>query len=185
MNGFWVPYGLDPTNFILAYQHIQQIFIQEGVSMDEVHWTFAPNGWSRPQHPALEAYYPGDNIVDVVGFSAYNFGYCNGGVWQDPVTVFGPYLPRIRTMAPDKPIFIAQTASSTSGGSKDQWLRDAYGYLKDQQGVKAIIYFNLDKECDWAFYKTWGSNQRQYDGYREAVADPAYGYVHPNQILHP
>lgn len=185
MNGDWIPYGLDPTNYKLAYQHIQQIFISEGVEMDEVHWTFAPNGWSRPGTPPFEDYYPGDSIVDVVSFSGYNFGFCIGGVWQDPATVYGSYITRMQTMAPDKPIFIAQTASSTNGGNKDQWLRDAYAYLTTRSNIRGVIYFNIDKDCDWAFYKTWDGNQRTYDGYREAVADPAYGYVAPGLLVNP
>ncbi len=183
MNGGWIPYGLDPINYKLAYQHIQQIFISEGVDMNEVHWTFAPNGWSRPGDPPFEDYYPGDNIVDVVGFSAYNFGTCSGGVWQNPETVFSPYITRMQNMAPNKPIVIAQTASSSHGGNKDQWIRDTYNYLKNQDNLVAIMYFNIDKVCDWAFYKTWGSNQRRYSAYRETVADPAYGYVSPSSLL--
>ena len=70
--------------------------------------------------PMFEEYYPGDTFVDVVAISAYNSGYCGGGVWQEPETVFnnpnssnGHYLDRLRTLAPSKPIFIAQTASSS------------------------------------------------------------------------
>jgi hypothetical protein len=183
MNGNWTPYGLDPVNFKLAYLRIQQIFVSEGVGMNEVHWTFAPNGWNKPGTPPFEDYYPGDDFVDVIGFSGYNFGTCDGGSWQNPETVFGSYITRMQNMASDKPIFIAQTASSSNGGSKDQWLRDTYAYLKTRTNLRAVIYFNLDKECDWAFYKTWGSNQRRLNAYREAVADPAYGYVHPSLLL--
>ncbi|MDX1435792.1 MAG: glycosyl hydrolase [Anaerolineales bacterium] len=183
MNGNWVPYGLDPINYKLAYQHIQQIFIQEGVGMNEVLWTFAPNGWSRPWHPPFEDYYPGDAIVDVVSFSGYNFGNCDGGTWQSPSVVFGPYLDRMRTMAPSKPIFVSQTASSTAGGNKEAWIQSAYSYFENQSNLRGVIYFNIDKECDWAIYKTWGSNQRASEAYRSAVSSSAYGYTSPQQLL--
>jgi hypothetical protein len=52
MNASWVTYGLDPTNYKLAYARIQAIFRQEGVPESAVLWVFAPNGWSEPGHRA-------------------------------------------------------------------------------------------------------------------------------------
>jgi hypothetical protein len=196
MNGEWVSYGLDPGNFIAAYRRIQNIFAQEGVPAQSVRWVFAPNGWSRPGYPRFEDYYPGDAYVNVVSISAYNFGYCQGGVWEEPETVYnnpalgttdGHYLDRLRALAPSKPIFIAQTATSsykTSGvqnfSEKDRWLRDAYRYLSTQQNVRAIIYFNNNKECDWAIYV---KNSVQFAGYRSGVIDNGYSYISPAGLL--
>lgn len=189
MNGRWVPYGLDPVNYKLAFQHIQQIFKQEGVSQGDVIWTFAPNGWNKPGDPPFEAYYPGDAIVDVVGFSGYNFGGCSSGTWESPQEVYGPYIQRMVLMAPLKPIFITQTGSSSFNGDKERWLQDAYNYLKAKtsNNLRGILYFNkdskYDSKCDWAFYKTWGTNQRIYDIYRVTVTEPIYDYADPETIL--
>ncbi len=198
MNGEWVSYGKDPTNFKIAYKRIQSIFIQEGVPKEFVKWVFAPNGWSRPGMPRFEEYYPGDNYVDVVAISGYNFGYCNGGIWEEPETVFnnpglgatnGHYLDRLRALAPTKPIFIAQTASSSywtkgtkSPSEKDRWLRDAYKYLSTQPNVKAIIYYNIDKDqpCDWSIYTHGGE---QYSGYKTGVNSNGYIYSSPINLL--
>jgi hypothetical protein len=101
------------------------------------------------------------------------------------------HITRMNDMAPSKPVFIAQLGSSSyiSQGVMDdevksQWLTDAYNYLADQSSVRGVIYFNFDKEneCDWAFYKTWDDNQRKLEGYREGIANPAYGYVWPFEI---
>jgi hypothetical protein len=87
-------------------------------------------------------------------------------------------------MAPSKPIFIAQTATTSddktgsSQSAKDQWLRDAYAYLT-AAGVRGILYFNLNKKCDWAFYSA--SGQRN-EGYKAAVTNPAFGYVSPADL---
>lgn len=70
MNGHWEAYKEDPKNFKRAYRRIQAIFAAENVSSDAVRWVFSPNGWSKQQHP-FERYYPGDDVVDVVGFSSY------------------------------------------------------------------------------------------------------------------
>lgn len=181
-------YSLDPENFKLAYQRIQQIFAEAGVARSAVRWVFAPNGWSQQGHE-FEKYYPGSDRVDVVSFSAYNWGYCSNASWKEwavnPADSFAPYINRMAKMAPSKPIFIAQTGSTSSAQSgssstaKDKWFRDVYTYLAAAPGVQAILYFNLDKECDWALYRNNGTKS---DGYKDAIANPAFGYVSPDDI---
>ncbi|MBN2678473.1 MAG: hypothetical protein JXR32_10485 [Anaerolineaceae bacterium] len=195
--GEWVAYGGDPGNYILAFNRFRSIFTQEGVPLQSVKWVFAPNGWTKPGDPLFEDYYPGDAVVDVVAISAYNFGYCPskpGSIWEDPLTVFnnptfanGFYLDRIRAMAPTKPIFIAQTASgsylypgSPSYAAKNQWLLDAYGFLSAQSHVKAVLYFNFDKECDWAFYIP---GITAYEGYKTAINSYGYSYIEPSELM--
>jgi hypothetical protein len=92
-------------------------------------------------------------------------------------------------MAPSKPIFIAQTATSAyyltgeSTTRKNQWLSDAYAYLASYPGVRAIIYFNLVNQqgIDWPFYVP-GDPNHQYQGYRDAVASPDFRYVSPQDL---
>lgn len=167
MNGAWESYGHTPEDFQRAFQHIQGIFAEAGVSSEQVKWVFAPNGWS-PQGHEFERYYPAQ--VDAVAFSAYNWGYCQKAAWkqwQTPATVYGPYIKRMKAMAPGKPIFIAQTATTsvTRFGSlptqQDQWIEKAYTYLA-ASGVRGVLYFNLDKECDWAMYRPKGRKARGY-----------------------
>jgi hypothetical protein len=192
MNGDWVPYKLDPENYKRAFSRIQGIFARKGVPDEAVRWVFVPNGWSRPGTPGFESYYPGDGIVDIVAFSAYNFAYNPhnpAGVWYDPPEVFGKYIDRMRAMAPSKPIFIAQTATSayTSAGesteAKNRWLREAYQYLAETDGVRAVIYFNKysQSDVDWAFYVP-DNSARQYSGYREGVLQSDYVYLSPAEL---
>lgn len=188
MNGSWEAYREDPENFRLAFERIQAIFQAEGVPPQSVRWVFAPNGWSRQGHE-FERYYPGSDRVDVVAFSAYNWGFCQNAAWrqwQSPAQVFGPYVQRMQAMAPDKPVFVAQTATTSvtsaglQGSAKDQWLQDAYAYLASTARVQGIMYFNLDKECDWAL--THGERERSA-GFREAIAHAAFRYIAPADLL--
>jgi len=198
MNGDWVSYGRDPVNYIAAFKNFQRILHDVvKVPRSSVKWVFAPNGWTRPGDPSFEKYYPGDSFVDVTAISAYNFGYCTtGAIWQEPETVFNPsttngrYLERLRSLAPNKPIFIAQTASTsrkTSGGNDlaetDRWLRDAYKYLSIQPNVQAVIYFNLTESgrpgCDWPVYK--GSTQSP--GYKTGINSNGYKYISPAELM--
>jgi hypothetical protein len=179
-------YSKDRKNFKLSYRRIQKIFKEAGVSPKAVRWVFAPNGWSENNEHRFENYYPGSERVDVVAFSGYNWGYCDNSTWKhwnSPQETFEPYIKRMKAIAKGKPIFIAQTGttSNTKKGAdrtaKDQWFRDSYTHLA-QLGVKAIIYFNLNKECDWALY----SNRGKSAGYKDAVANPAFGYVSPADL---
>jgi beta-mannanase len=192
MDGFWVPYGLDPANFKLAYWRIQTIFAEEGVPANSVYWVFAPTGYNHHSYPPFEDYYPGHETVDVVGFSSYNFGYCPVDEypdWLTPDEQLGEFIRRMEVMAPGKAVFITQFAASSyvSPGNNDdsvksQWLEDAYTYLAIYESVKAALYFNLDNGCDWAFYNTWDGNSRQLVGYRDGISIPAYEYVTPSEL---
>ncbi|MEH1792713.1 hypothetical protein [Nostoc sp.] len=179
-------YSQDPQNFKLAYQRIQKIFKEAGVSSQAIRWVFAPNGWSKKNEHRFENYYPGDKSVDVVAFSSYNWGYCNNSSWKHwntPKEVFEPYIKRMKAMAGSKPIFIAQTASTSNTqnglqkGAKDRWLQDSYTQLAGM-GVRAILYFNINKECDWAI----NSNSGKSAGYKDAVNNPAFGYLSPTEL---
>lgn len=184
-------YGGDPASFIAAYRRIQDIFTQEfakyQVPFDSISWVFAPNGVDEPGLPTFEAYYPGQDRVDVVAFSSYNWGYCVGWAydrWQLGPELYLPFVNRMHLLAPGKPIFISQTASTSeypshgsfSPSQKNQWFIDAYTYLAGLDGVRAVLYFNIGGECDWEFYK-FGS--LQYDGYRAAIGDAGFTYMTP------
>jgi hypothetical protein len=188
MNGSWEIYGEDPANFKIAYQRIQQLFEAAGVPKSSVRWVFAPNGWSPTAKHQFENYYPGASAVDVVAFSGYNWGYCKNSSWRQwdsPESVYGKYLQRLRTMAPGKPIVISQTAttSTTAQGDnpqqKDQWLRDSYRYLAEAPGVQGILYFNLQKECDWPIYTANGPKSQ---GFKDAVTHEGFRYVAPGSL---
>jgi hypothetical protein len=162
MNANWVSYGLDPENYKLAFTRIQRIFIEEGVPEGSVLWVFAPNGWSEPGQE-FEKYYPGDDVVDVVGFSAFNFGACvaSGEGWDSYEEAIKPYVVRMEAMAPEKPIFLAQTGTVEQGGDKGNWLVDTFKELSQVQNFRGLIYFNVSKEeagapscnpVDWRVY---------------------------------
>jgi hypothetical protein len=190
MNGPWYVFGSDPVNFKLAYQRIRNIFDEElsreGVSPRAARWAFAPDGRFQDQ---FEGYYPGDNLTDVLAFSSYNYGYCPSihpwEKWFTPEEAFVPVIERMRAMAPTKGIFIVQTATTarTASGwndnAKNDWLRTAYDLLVVDPSVKAMIYFNIEMDCDWLIYTDDGL---EYDGYREAVQNSGYGYISPAEL---
>lgn len=182
----WTSYGGDADNFKIAYQRILGIFSEEGVVEGQGWWAFVPNGWSKEGHE-FEKYYPDSSLVDVIGFSSYNYGYCCVAKpwqkWENYDTLFQPYLERIRTMDPSKPVIIAQTGTTaeysstgeTNISAKNAWLRDNYRYLSQQSQILGVLYYDYDQsswECNWRILP--GS---AYTGYREVSQNSAYQYL--------
>ncbi|MBK9211096.1 MAG: hypothetical protein IPL71_23565 [Anaerolineales bacterium] len=161
--GSWVVYGSDGPTFIQAFIKIRTIFEAAGVPDSAVRWVFAPNGWNEYAYPSkqFENYYPGDNYVDVVSFSAYNFGGCNTDPlyesWDTFEEGYKPYLDRMRAMAPSKPIFISQIGTvnvadaddADPNQTKSAWVSDTFSKLADYPAVRGIIYFNKVKSGEF------------------------------------
>ena len=147
------PYGMDPANFRRAYRRFVTVANNAGSPGWNVRWVFAPNGWSAPPY-SMEDYYPGDELVDLVGMSAYNWGSnVPGGRWTTVAETMGGALDEARTFAPEKPFLVSQTASSPYGGDKDAWIWEMFTFLANDRNAVGFIYFNIDKERDWTIWQ--------------------------------
>jgi hypothetical protein len=151
MNGDWVPYGMDPANFGPAYRHFINVASQGG-PLTRIRWVFAPNGWSTPPHE-MSDYYPGADVVDFVGFSAYNWGPGQGFQWATATETLCAPLNEARQFAKEKPFLVAQTASTTNGGNRGVWIASMFQFLTEDPNAVGFIYFDIDKERDWAIYE--------------------------------
>jgi uncharacterized protein YkwD len=181
-NGNWVPFGCSPTHFENAYKKFTAAFAAAGIGQDQVRFAWAPNGWTPPSCGDLVDYYPGDDEVDVIAISAYNWGTCaSGSRHETPDEAFGPYLSEIRSTVNDtKPFLIAQTAASRDscgGGSSGQssWIVDMFTYLDDDPNVVGFIWFNYDKETDW---RAWTGSSLAA-GWATAVSNGRSAYAFP------
>jgi len=184
MNGDWENYSFDPVGYRRFFGKLRLLFDDNGVRPDGVKWVFAPNGWS-PSGLEFELFYPGPHLVDAVGFSAYQWGGCEGDLWQTPEEAFSPYIRRMALMAPDKPLFVSQTASTSVlvGGASDEaakalFLEGSYRLLAEAKQVLGVMYFNIDKECDWA---VWDEGVLD-ESYRAAVTAPGIDALTPEGL---
>jgi hypothetical protein len=185
MNGTWTPYGCDAANFKTAYRKI--VDTVRGLGMDEtkVRFAFAPNGWTSPGCGTIADYHPGTGYVDVVAFSAYNFGTC-----VPPSTVWTAYYATIGGVADDLraqgfgsyPFIVAQTgapAPSGCGGDQDAWIRDLFTYTASDANIVGFVYFNIDKandgETDW---RVWNGASAT-SGWRDGMAMATTKHVWP------
>jgi beta-mannanase len=172
MNGNWCSYspgvdGTTATDYVAAWQHLHKLFLAEGAT--NVRWVWSPNVEYNGSTP-LPSLYPGDAYVDWVALDGYNWGNTNGHIWQSYTSVFSQSLSDLKALT-SKPIMLAEVASSTVGGSKSTWITNMFKQLLLHPEIKAFIWFDLNKETDWAITSSSASASAFGAGF---AARPAY-----------
>lgn len=148
MNGNWFAWdgshnGNDPKRFITAWKRLHRIFREEGA--DNVAWVWSPNWNSGPDVAwnQMKHYYPGDEYVDWVGVSGYNFD------GESPTKL---YRGIAEAYGDRKPIIFSEYASMDHGGSsKADWIGDLSAFVRKTPAIKAMVWFDTDTHSDTNF----------------------------------
>src|SRR5215471_4353797 len=134
VNGDWNPwsakynggYVVGPGKFQQAFRHIVQVMRAEGAN--NITWAFHLNGenWpgDQPNNNA-GAYYPGDDVVDWIGFSTYQ-NYGDGDpLCRDIGAMLSGREAELGAAATAKPLFLFEIATSSSSTQCDPggWTR--------------------------------------------------------------
>lgn len=177
MNGWWFPWnegvnGNRSGEYVLAWRHVHDIF--EEVGANNVTWVWCPNVIGPATIP-LESLYPGDDYVDWVCMDGYNTGTnpLRPDRWRTFEELFKETYSALQVLAPNKPIMIAEVASTEVGGSKAAWIRDA---LTDDlpnvfPRVKAVVWFNWNNRgMDWVIE----SSLQSQVAFAEGIASSYY-----------
>lgn len=150
-----------PALYRRMFRYVTNLFRSDGA--ENVRWVFCPNAESVPDRsydPAAswnspEAYYPGDDAIDILGMDGYNWGSTKTkekddweSRWQSFREIFSPLYGRLKRIAPGKPILVFETASVASGGDRTVWLREAMAAATDWD-LRGICWFQAEKEVDW------------------------------------
>jgi hypothetical protein len=142
MNGDWFSWGHQPEPFKKAWRRIHRLFRQ--AEAHNVLWMFSPNvapeSASGLQHPLT--YYPGDDVVDVVGADGYNFGdhYSRWHRWESYSAVFGATLEVLSRL--NKPLFISEIGCADDQ-RKSAWISDFLIRVSMDRRIAAFIYYNF------------------------------------------
>jgi len=150
-----------PDIYRRMFRYVATIFQKAGAR--NVLWVFCPNSESVPNASydpgaswnRIEDYYPGDKYVDVLGIDGYNWGITqtrakNGwdSQWKEFAAIFRPAWEKLRQLAPDKPIFVFETASVSQGGDKGLWVKNAFKTARAWK-LNGLVWFQVKKEYDW------------------------------------
>lgn len=185
-NGDWFSWGGDPERYVAAWRRAHAIFAEERA--DNVKWVWSPNIQSVPDTPdnSMHRYHPGDAFTDWVALDGYNWGdgYDEWHHWESFEGIFGAAVAELARRHPGKPIMIAETSSAPGppGGpdEKAAWIRDAWEAARNMPGLRAVVWFDLDKrregELDWriesspeglaAFNASFAAPRESYAGER-------------------
>ena len=146
MNGNWYPWGNRPEEYKNAYIYLYERFSE--LQVDNVTWLWGVNTESVPYQETayISQFYPGDEYVDIIGIDGFNFG---NEQWRSFDGIFNKSYSYV-TNNYEKPVWIAEVASSELGGNKAEWVNEMFGDLSSKyEKVDALIWFNLLKEKDW------------------------------------
>ena len=152
MNGSWYPWagGVNantPERYIAAWRRIVDIFRGHGAS--NVRFVWSPNHLDVSGNH-MESFYPDAGYVDVLALDGYNWGAAmpqNGG-WQTFREVFQNAYDRLSKLGP-QPIWLTEVGSAPDGGDKAAWVRDMFAKAARMSRLRAIVWFNENKERDW------------------------------------
>jgi beta-mannanase len=156
MNGNWYAWdgyhnganAAAAQKYVAAYRHLHDVFKDAGAT--NVLWVFCPNVDSVPSESwnQWSNYYPGDQYVDWMCFDGYNWGT---DTFESMTSRIYPGLA-----AKGKPIMLGET--STKDVEKATWISAILPAMKSRFPLlKALVWFNVNKENDWRFDSTTNS----------------------------
>ena len=193
MNGFWFPWsqGVNRNRrgqFVKAWRHVHRIFTRQGAT--NATWVWCPNVNISGQLQSLPSLYPGGRYVDWTCLDGYNWGIRRGSPgWLSFDQIYrSSYREITHSIAPRKPMMLAELASTDRGGSKPAWIRHMLrrvrtGYRK----VRAIAWFDQEeRNTHWPIE----SSQASIAAFRNGIASPAFrpnefGSLGPDRISPP
>lgn len=180
MNGTWFQWGQEaaasPSQFRNAWRHFHDVVEAQGAK--NVTWVWCPNvGFSGST--SLSALFPGIEYVDWTCADGYNHGTnpIKSASWVKFFTLFSPTYNALLNLAPEKPVMIAETASTETGGSKAQWIADALSTQLPTKfpKVKAVSWFNWnspvgESRWDWPIE----SSESSQAAFSNAISSPYF-----------
>jgi membrane-bound metal-dependent hydrolase YbcI (DUF457 family) len=170
MNGDWFPWGTNgntPHIYKAAWRHLVRIFRSAGA--DNVEWVWTPNVDGGDQYP-FGGFFPGNRWVDWVGLDGFN--WARRGEWQSFTELFGSSYETLARIT-SRPMLIAETGSSQSGGDKAAWVSSALRQeLPRFSRIRAVVWFS-DPVAGVDFRVNSSPTSRQ--AFRSAISSPRYG----------
>jgi len=136
-------------SFISMWRHVHQIFEAEGASNVKWVWSVAKKSCSGCN--PYTSIWPGKSYVDVMAYTAYNWG--TNREWVSMHQTFKrPY--ELISQLSDLPLMVVETGSSPDGGDKAAWIRTGYREVYEAfPRIMAIVWTDSDQSAvghpDW------------------------------------
>lgn len=136
-----------PEEFVAAYRHIVHV-IRDEAKAKNITWVFHINALDNPSTPenAFENFYPGDDVVDWIGISAYGSKDPHATEPTPLIDLMDECYPRVRKLAPTKPIVIAELGCTVGKYmTNDKWAEAAFKDLFSNRWPEVVgfTWWNL------------------------------------------
>jgi hypothetical protein len=143
------------ADYIAASRHIHALFAADGAG--NVVWVWNVAGSTSSSDLAkYKSLYPGDSYVDWVAWDPYNWNTCihpyGWRTFDQTVAGFYNWLAggHLTAGAASKPYMLAEYGSVEAGaGAKGKWFTGEASTLPNRPRIKAVVYFNENKDCNW------------------------------------
>ena len=149
MNGYWFIWGAGrcdntPAKFVSAWRRVWNIFRGVGgVGATNVKFV-----WS-PYRKDFSAFFPGDNYVDYLGTTAFNWGPKS---WQSMEKSLSTSIAALAALPSSKPIIAAEVGAAPYNGCakcKYDWILNGYPAIYNKWWrLVAVVYFDVDMRFD-------------------------------------
>ena len=147
--------GFAAADYIKASRRIHDRFDARGAANVVWVWNVA-GSTSSTDLARYKSLYPGDGYVDWVAWDPYNWNTCihpyGWRTFDQTVAGFYNWLAggHLTAGAASKPYMLAEYGSVEGGaGAKGQWFRGEGSTLPNRPRIKAVVYFNQNKDCNW------------------------------------
>lgn len=130
------------TEFAAAFRRI--------VKVCREHLKDAKFMWSPKGNEGLEAFYPGDDVVDVIGLSVFGYQkYDQDKTGRDQTFVerLAPGYERVKTYG--KPIIVAELGYEGDASYVNGWAENVAKRHAEFPALTAVVYFNDREIYDW------------------------------------
>jgi len=167
MNGNWDSWdvgvnGNTAADYVAMWRHVYAVVT--GAGAKNITWLWSPNV-SYAGSPSLASVYPGSAYVGVVALDGYNWGSAYSYTsWQSFGQIFNPDLASLAKVAPGKPIWIAETASTEQGGSKAAWIADAFKQVDSNPNIVGLAWFDFNQPPTYWPINSSAASLQAFDG---------------------
>ncbi len=152
MNATWYPWGSGvggingvggntAADYVAAYRHVHAVFAAAHAT--NVIWMWSPALTESKAPGDLAALYPGDDVVDWVGVSAY-FDQKT----DTYARTVAPTMRRLGEVAPTKPVYVAETAV-LPGKDRPAMVHDLVRGIVATPRVIGLTWFDIATRQDW------------------------------------
>lgn len=185
MNGRWFPWsegvnGNRPGEYVAAWRHVHGIFSAHGAH--NATWVWCPYAQPRNRFRPLKPLYPGHAYVDWTCMDGFNWGPnpVNPQPWTSFDKIFAPtYKKILKHIAPNKPMLLAEMASSGGARAKSAWIRNMFRQLRTKyRRIRGLIWFNqIDRGVQWPLETSAPASQAFRQGIRRGFRPNMYADI--------